>query len=382
MPDLAALFPPRPTRRSAMAVLFLAFLLWAAYQTEVGWLYVLAALDLALLGLSAALASRGLAGIRVQWGHRETLFEGEALTFAITVRGGRRPLQSPLELELSARRGRSSYRQGIVIWELTTGDAIHPEPNLRLPRFGRYAIPAPRVAVTDPLGLFRCVRRVGHAGTALVYPAVDASTPHLQTAVGLAVLGSSLHRTPEASLFTATRPYAAGDPRHRIHWRSLARFSHLAVKQFEDSTHNGLLLLLDNTKGTAAGLDEMIRFAAALVWAARGQRDVLLTLPGVSLAPAPSGAPWPLLATLAEVEESLLPAARIATWLEDARRARPEARQVLLLPSPTADRLAAVERLRSRELTVVVPRLDGVWPDPNRLVRWVILAPARSPAAA
>lgn len=363
-----------------MAALFLAFLLWAAYQTEVGWLYVLAALDLALLGLSAALAWRGLADIRFEWGHRETIFEGEALTFAISVRGGRRPLQSPLEIELSARRGRSHCCQGIVIWELATGDAVCQEPSLRLPRFGRYVVPAPRVAVTDPLGLFRRVRRIGPAGTALVYPAVEASIPHLETALGLAGLGGSMQRAPEASLFSATRPYAAGDPRHRIHWRSLARFSHLAVKEFEDSTHGGLLLLLDNTKGTSEGLDAMVRFAAALVWAARGRREVDLTVPGVALGATSSGAIWGLLAILAEMEESPLPAARFAAWLEDARRARAEAAPVLLLPCPTADRLAAVERVRLRDLTVVVPGLGGTTPDLSRLVRWVILPPTPSPA--
>ncbi len=367
-------------------MLFLAFLLWAAYQTEVGWLYVLAALDLALLSLGAAVAARALADVRVEWTHRETLFEGDSLPFSVTVRRGRRALQFPVEIDLSARRGRLRYRQRVVLWSVAPDAATSQEHELLLPRFGRYVIDAPRVALTDPLGLFRCARRPAPAASALVYPAVDALVPRLQIALAVA-RGSPegpLGRTPEASLFTATRPYVAGDPRRHIHWRSLARFGDLAVKQLEDPTHDGLLLLLDNTRGTGPGLDEMIRVAAALVWAARGRREVRLGLPALALAHSPARAPWPLLAGLAEATESSLPAASLAAWLADMCRAQATGERILLLPSPTPDRLEALARLPLRDrLTVIVRRLDETTADSgNRLVRWVSLGPVGSPAAA
>ena len=135
---------------------------------------------------------------------------------------------------------------------------------------GNYPVGPLRVAVTDPLGCVRVVRRVGAPTHLLVTPVT----------VPLAALGSADgsqgEESPRRSLTGAgeqdpvPREYQYGDELRRVHWRSTAKHGELMVRRDEQHWRENSTILLDTrrsahgTEGPAGSLETAVSVAASV----------------------------------------------------------------------------------------------------------------------
>jgi uncharacterized protein (DUF58 family) len=98
----------------------------------------------------------------------------------------------------------------------------------------------------DLFGLHRRFRVVTEPAYLLVYPRVVPLTGYdlaSRRPIGDVILTHRLYEDP--TRIAGVRPYEAGDPLNRVHWRATARTGELHSKVFEPSTLAGATLLLD-----------------------------------------------------------------------------------------------------------------------------------------
>lgn len=117
-------------------------------------------------------------------------------------------------------------------------------------RRGELAVGPLRLALTDPLGLFRRVRTYGAAATLLVHPrTVPLDTP--PSGHTASVEGPTSDTASSGTVtFHALREYVFGDDLRYIHWRTSARTGTLMVRHLIDSSLPQTVVLLDNRSGS------------------------------------------------------------------------------------------------------------------------------------
>src|SRR5262249_28090684 len=138
--------------------------------------------------------------------------------------------------------------------------------SLRATRRGRYVLPGPGLAVTDPLGLLagRTTRRAP--------PGLLAHPPFFTLAALAAPLGRRYQpggiplssSTGEAIEFVGTRDYRDGDPVRTIHWRSWARRGTPVVKEFQEEYFCRIALVLDTFLPRRLRAEDRRSFEAAI----------------------------------------------------------------------------------------------------------------------
>jgi len=140
------------------------------------------------------------------------------------------------------------------------------------------------VSMGDPFGFFEVT--VDHPQTEgfVVYPAVS-QLPWLDLprgrAAGNAPAGArALELTTNAA---SVRPYAPGDPLHRIHWRSSARRDALFVKEFDLEPSGDLWVILDLEEAVQAGQGERSTEEYGVILAASLANAMLLENRAVGL---------------------------------------------------------------------------------------------------
>ena len=348
---------------AAAAILYLF-----ANQTQVGWLYVVAAL---LAGVVAAawFASRGaLRGLRVERTIRAQdgagdLYESDAAAVDFRLVGERGgallaltetcPLAAP---ELPQRQ------QAFFVPDLPAGGQAALTYTLTLHRRGLHHFPPLKVRSAAPFGFFIRETRLTALSSTLVFPEVrplerlalldkrlNAQMPHPRAGVGYEVMG--------------VRPYRTGDSPRHIHWRSSARTGQLITKEFADETQPGLTLALDlfahpyaPTADKHTPFEWGVKCAASIADYARRKGYPLHLAADADALPYPRGAvDWlALLQFLARVQPTgQRPIEHVL------REPGLQAFVALILPYPTPQALGAVASLRGRGVEVLV-----VLPDP------------------
>ncbi|MDS1270219.1 DUF58 domain-containing protein [Lipingzhangella sp. LS1_29] len=158
---------------------------------------------------------------------------------------------------------------------------------------------------TDPLGLVRSQRDCGDSQRVWIHPPwrVLTAMPVGQQADPTGVLDGT--RIGNLS-FDGLREYVPGDEVRHIHWRSSARYDRLMVKEYVDTAHTRLTVLLDDRGDGGAdptsGLDEAASAAACVVGTAvRGAWSCELTLVSGDSRDSSAGV-TPMLDLLAEAE--------------------------------------------------------------------------------
>jgi uncharacterized protein (DUF58 family) len=139
---------------------------------------------------------------------------------------------------------------------------------------GLHRIPAPRVRVRDPLGLFFSERAGDGAEELLVLPRTEPVLLH-PAGGDLRRLAAGNHAgedPPAAVELDGLRPYRPGTPATRIHWPALARGAGLLERRLRAEAEGVPLVILDPRDGGRTELlDAAVRAAASLtLWLARG----------------------------------------------------------------------------------------------------------------
>lgn len=133
----------------------------------------------------------------------------------------------------------------------------HVEYQVRLRRRGVHAIPAIRIVSADMLGLAVLESRVARPSEIVVYPRVvdlPARAMPPEPGGGQSPLEASSRKGEGASFF-GIREYRPGDPLRHVHWRSAARWGHLAVVEWEDESSIDAVLAVETRRGTPLALD-------------------------------------------------------------------------------------------------------------------------------
>ncbi|MDX6675630.1 MAG: hypothetical protein QOH11_3048 [Solirubrobacteraceae bacterium] len=211
--------------------------------------------------------------------------------------------EEPLNVRITARAGALPFPGGAL------EDSLLPQP-ARLPagravarvridvRFGRRgarALPAPALALRDPLGI--AIRTVGGGGEqrVLVLPRVH---PVMASGEG-SPLQSGGSAAPVAGAeveLDGLRPYRVGAPASRIHWAALARGAGLLERRLQPEGEGRPLVVLDAAgPAEADDLDAAVRAAASLAHALARGGGCSILLPGDRRATAlePDGRGWP-----------------------------------------------------------------------------------------
>jgi uncharacterized protein (DUF58 family) len=154
----------------------------------------------------------------------------------------------------------------------------------RFPRRGRHHLEPPALALADPLGLVRIVRRSRcEAHSLLVLPRTERlrwlagpSSDQLDRQSGAAAA-----ETLAALEIDGLRPYRPGTPASRISWSALARGAGLLERRLRAERDVGPLVVLDlRSDGPEEEIDAAVRAAASLTLEMARRTGCELLLPG------------------------------------------------------------------------------------------------------
>jgi uncharacterized protein (DUF58 family) len=249
------------------------FLTIAALVMRRDRLYFMAAVTL-VIPLVAFIASRfSLRRVRLSRRCPARVFEGERFSADLVLENsGRLPrffIRASDEMPEWVRAHPSSDFLVPTVWPgVTISLNYEAEPMKR----GVFTWPGLRLGATDPCGIFGCHRRIAGQQELVVLPApipfeaeqfagvrslMGLETQH----VGLAGRGLE---------FFGVREYQPGDEQRRIHWRSTARLSRLAVVEDQQTVAGDVEILLDLKAGSDVGigkdttLEYAVKIAASL----------------------------------------------------------------------------------------------------------------------
>lgn len=229
-------------------VIFTAALLWFfANQTQVGWLYVMAAAFGTLL-IAAWWVNRGMlrqlvATRRCEPPEHDDRYEGEAVTLTLAVESPRGVAQLALR-EVCPVAPPDDRARSLFIPSLPGKQSAQVAYTVELYQRGKYQFGAVQADSRAPFGLFRQRRQLAAPLGLLVYPEVRELT-------GLALLDRryavevSEPRAGRGSEVIGVREYRTGDSPRHIHWRTVARTGRLATREYADEAQPGLTLALD-----------------------------------------------------------------------------------------------------------------------------------------
>ncbi len=302
-----------PTARTTAFLVTAALLYFFANQTQVGWIYVMAALMAGVVLAAWWLGRNALKGVAAERAiiPSEPPHEGETASVRLTLHNTRAdshiravehcpfaPLDSPArDLKL-------------FIPSLPANEPVQLDYEVTADRRGLHEYPPLQLESPAPFGLFRRKRLLTQPTRFLIYPEVR---PVRRLAL--------FDRRPAAALarprpgfgaeIIGVRPFRAGDSPRHIHWRSVARTGQLISKEFADDSQPGVTLILDlyhhpypPTDSKHTPFEWAVKIAASLGDYAQRRRYALQLLADEAAWPPPPGPPSPtaLLEYLARVQ--------------------------------------------------------------------------------
>lgn len=175
--------------------------------------------------------------------------------------------QGPLAIgEISVTAGE---RELFVIPELKPDSQSHPIPEKTFQRRGIYDHGDVIIRTRFPFGLVEVNQRRRLAGRTIVHPAVRPIAPPAASGYDVMVGGRYRGRGQSTSgdFFSGVREHRPGDPLRQIHWPSSAKGLGLMVRTYEEELSGRIAIILDPA-GTETELDEAVRLAGSLAFAA------------------------------------------------------------------------------------------------------------------
>jgi uncharacterized protein (DUF58 family) len=239
---------PRPTRRTTTLIITALLLYLFANQTQVGWLYVMAAVIAGIIIAALLLNARMLGGLRLdRHVAPQEISEGDEVTITLSLSSTRRAGAAQVaatERCPVAAPDDPARAMLIFVPTLSGRAAADLTYSVEVYRRGLHTFPAITLESGAPFGVCRSRRVIGPETRMLVYPEVIRLS-------GLDLLDrrpAPQRDRPRAGLgaeVMGVRPYQSGDSPRHIHWRSVARRGTLVSKEFVDEAEPGVTLLLD-----------------------------------------------------------------------------------------------------------------------------------------
>jgi uncharacterized protein (DUF58 family) len=122
-------------------------------------------------------------------------------------------------------------------------------------RRGVHRLPPLLAEMEDPLGLACLRRRLGEAQEVVVYPRLAQLSSCLLFGGGGRRVGLSRRGRPSggATEFRGIRPHAPGEPLDHIDWKATAKTGNLMLREMDDPSSGGVLVLLAGPAAHVAG---------------------------------------------------------------------------------------------------------------------------------
>lgn len=373
----------RPTARAGTLLVAALVLYFFANQTQVGWLYVMAAV-MAGCVLAAGLVNRhslrsvnatrslrlhtaapdpGSKGVTARL--PDAIHVGDTVEIALTLGAAQESAQLTLREECPLIEDDGTGTKLLYVPHLPKRGVVEYAYTVIVGRRGAHHFTSMRAESRALFGIFARSGTIAAEASLLVYPEVhplrrlemldrrlSPQQPRARAGHGGEILG--------------TRPYRPGDSPRHIHWRSSARLGQLVSKEFADESQPSLLLALDcfaHPTGSPQGFEFGVKIATSLgEYALRsGYRLMLLAdgleKPSAAIVSHPVG--WHLLLeTLARVQP-------IATRpLANALRTQSEAQIAIVLPSPDQSLIPILTTLNASGVNLLVAIIGGAECEP------------------
>jgi uncharacterized protein (DUF58 family) len=236
-----------PTARATALLVAALLLYFFANQTQVGWIYVMAALLAGTVLAAWWLGRKALKGITLTRtiAPSDPPHEGETVSVTLTFNNTRSDSHIRTTEECPfADPETAAHLTSIFIPSLPPKTPIQLSYDVLVDRRGLHEYPPLKLTTPAPFGLFRRQRTVTLPTRLLAYPEVKPL--HRLTLFDRQPTAQHTHPRPGfGSEFIGVRPYRPGDSPRHIHWRSTARTNQLISKEFADDTQPGLTLVLD-----------------------------------------------------------------------------------------------------------------------------------------
>jgi len=255
------------------------FVYLVASQTQIGWLYLFAAIIWSLLILSAILPWSSLKSLQVE---HQVLFP--ASTLRLWQLGG--PLEDEtVEVKLKVtNNGRlarhfiklladcpfeypEKRRKAFLINSFNPGSTTVFSYTAKCYRRGHYALSSLTLESSGPLGLVVRRRDFQLPLNLTIYPTYYQMGGLPVADKAWADWGHAV-KSSAAAEFYGSREYQPGDPLRHIHWRNTARMGLFMLKEFEQASQGSVTVAFETRRdfgvGRETALEYSIKIAASL----------------------------------------------------------------------------------------------------------------------
>jgi uncharacterized protein (DUF58 family) len=240
-----------PTARAYGFLIIAVILYLFGNQTQVGWLYAIAALVLGIVLAAWLINRRGLKGIvanRSITPVAEEAVEDSEAHITLTLTNPQRTGSSHLSLIETcplAAPDSSQCRTRLFIPDFPGRSSVEFTYIVTLDRRGLHTFLPIHLESRTPFGFFIKPGQLIEPTRTLVYPVVHP-LEHLALLDRRHQLELAQNRVGTGYEIMGVRPYQPGDSPRHIHWRSVARTGQLISKEFADEAHPGLTLIIDS----------------------------------------------------------------------------------------------------------------------------------------
>lgn len=267
----------RLTREGVHFVGVLLFIFFGAVIRDINLLILLAGAMIGLLVLQWRFNVRTLVGVKAYRQVMPATTVDNPTQVLVQLTNPKRWLGSWLVLvedplkRLEPVLERASGTGSLIVDEVRPRGKSEGRYELTFHHRGRYEIGPTSISTRFPIGLGRGWRTLDNATHIIVRPRLGKILPLCRKLFQLEQHGNSLASSKAGANeadFYGLRPWATGDSKRWIHWRTTARLGELSVRQFERQQHQNQCVLLDLYEDTSVSpeqLQESIETAIAFL---------------------------------------------------------------------------------------------------------------------
>jgi len=301
--------PPRKFRLTREGKWFIGATLllgFAAVNGGINLLFLIFGMLLCLLVANGVISETCMRRLEVSRRLPQSLFAGTPFLMGIAVRNGKsRVATFSLEVEDLTAEGKPVDRRCFFL-KIPAHRQQETSYRRTLPTRGIHRLTGLRLSTRFPFGLLRRSLDVEAPVELLVYPAL-VPVAEVDLRAGLTELGERQNPARARSGdFHGLRELRAGDDPRDIHWRTSARRGRAFVREFEEETGRGVLIVLPTAvnSDTAGSFEMAVSYAASLaLQLLRRQLRVGLLAGDAFIAPD-TGTAAPILHCLALVQST------------------------------------------------------------------------------
>ncbi len=266
----------RLTREGVHYVGILLFIFLGALLRDINLLILLAGAMIGLLLLQWRFNTRTLVGLTAKRYLPRHTFVGQSTEVEVRLSNPKHWLgawlvlvEDPLHKLLPAP-WRISGKGTTVVDEVPPRGVSAAKYQLTFHQRGSYTVGPTTLSTRFPLSLGRGARTLDNATSIMVLPQLGQLSPRARQLFRAEQQGSAQAAQAVGSQeadFYGLRPWATGDSKRWIHWRTTARQGELSVRQFErqQRQHTCVLLDLAGTPRRKNEVDEEVEFALSFL---------------------------------------------------------------------------------------------------------------------